>query len=78
MREAPARIAVSKYLIEDQEKIQSVLDKLLSKKRKPVNKRPYKPEFYWRQLPEAKNLYHPQIRNEDELLLNMISQIRFT
>ena len=77
-RKAPARIAISKYLIEDQEKIQSVLDKLLSKKRKPVNKRTYKPEFHWRQLPETKNLYHPQIRNQDELLLNIISQIRFT
>merc|ERR550539_890444 len=78
MREVPARLTIPGCLIEDQDKIESILAKLLSKrkKRKLVEKIPYKREFHWRQLPPKKEaLYKPHLKNESELLLKMITQI---
>merc|ERR550539_38326 len=76
MREVPARLTIPGNLIEDQDKIESILATLLSKRRKHVEKIPYKREFHWRQLPPKKEaLYKPYLKNEAELLLKMITQI---
>ena len=78
MREIPARLTISNYLIEDQDKIDELFDQLLSRKRKVISKQHFRNEHHWCQLPPARMLYHPHIHNEHELLLKMITQISFT
>ena len=78
MREIPARLTIPNYLTEDQDKIDLLFDQLLSRKRKVISKQHFKNEHHWCQLPPAHMLYHPQIHNEHELLLKMITQISFS
>ena len=78
MREIPARLTIPNYLTEDQDKIDLLFDQLLSRKRKVISKQHFKNEYHWCQLPPAHMLYHPQIHNEHELLLKMITQISFS
>jgi len=77
MREIPARLTITNHLIEDQDKIQNLVNHLMMRPRKVVNKKHFKNEYHWRQLPAPDKLYHPHIVNEDELLLKMITQVTF-
>ena len=77
MKEVPARLTIANLLIEDQDRIDSLVNQLLSKTRKVCNKKFFKREYHWRQLPRPDMLYHPHLKNEDELLLKMITQIKF-
>jgi len=77
MREIPARLTITNHLIEDQDTIKNLVSKLMLRTRKVVTKKHFKNEHHWGQLPAPDKLYHPHIRNEDELLLKMITQITF-